>query len=152
MNKLMKFRFYYIFIILLTVYSSCSVKPEPIKYGKDNCNYCKMTITDNRFASELLTNKGKIYKFDEISCMLAFASEQELDSTKINGMYITDYCPNNNLINKNSMIFMLSDSLKSPMGGNVAAFSSKDSLKKYSDKISGKTLTWDEVIKYSIEE
>ena len=148
----MKLKFYYILIVFLTIFSSCNISPEPIKYGKDNCNYCKMTITDNRFASELLTNKGKIYKFDEISCMLAFVSEQELDSTKIEGMYISDYCPNNNLSNKNLMFFMLSDSLKSPMGGNVAAFSNKDSIKKYNEKIQGKNLTWHDVVKYSIEE
>lgn len=132
--------------------SSCSTNPEPIKFGSDNCNYCKMTITDNRFGAELVTNKGKIYKFDEISCMIGFATEEGIESKKIKGMYISDFCGSNQLLDKNKSYFLQSDSLKSPMGGNVATFSNNDSLKIYSQKMSGKTITWDEVVKNSLEE
>lgn len=139
-------------IVCFLIIYSCAVKPEPIKYGKDNCAYCKMTISDSHFGTELITKKGKIYKFDEIGCMLAYAYEQEIDTTKIKTMYISDYCGQNILHDKNSMFFLMSDSLKSPMGGNIASFSNIDSLKNYSSKIFGKIIPWNEVLKNSIEE
>ena len=148
---MIKFKFIFIFHLIYFL-SSCSSKPEPIHYGKDNCNYCKMTISDKHFGAELITNKGKIYKFDEISCLISFANEQELDSSKIKEMYFTDYCSKNLLLNKKTAFYMQSDSLKSPMGGNVATFSDKDSLGYYSAKINGKILTWYEVVKYTNEQ
>ena len=60
---------YGLFFLLLT---SCSTKPEPFAYGKDNCHTCKMGIMDPKFGTELITTKGKIYKFDDVSCMQYF--------------------------------------------------------------------------------
>ena len=65
-----------IYILLMTVlFTSCEVGPEPIRYGEEGCQYCKMTIVDKQHASELVTTKGKVYKFDAIECMINFKSE-----------------------------------------------------------------------------
>ncbi|MBK6827600.1 MAG: hypothetical protein IPG86_12340, partial [Chitinophagaceae bacterium] len=58
-------------IILL----SCSTKPEPFKPGTDNCHFCKMGITDTRFGGELITKKGKMYKFDDLICLARFLNQ-----------------------------------------------------------------------------
>ena len=64
----------YPFLLLLVItLSACSnQKPRAINIGEDNCAYCKMGITDNRFSSELITSKGKVYKFDAVECLAAF--------------------------------------------------------------------------------
>lgn len=57
-------------VVLVSFFTSCStVEPTPIKLNTDNCDYCKMTIADLRFASELITEKGKVYKYDDLSCL-----------------------------------------------------------------------------------
>src|SRR5690606_37339040 len=55
--------------------SSCTPKPEPIEYGSDICHFCKMTIVDQQHAAELVSTKGKVFKFDAIECMLNFEKE-----------------------------------------------------------------------------
>lgn len=57
-------------IISLGIFFSCSPKgPEKINFGKDQCELCKMGIEDPKFATELITEKGRIYKFDDLNCM-----------------------------------------------------------------------------------
>ena len=48
-------------IISLGIFFSCSPKgPEKINFGKDQCELCKMGIEDPKFATELITEKGRI--------------------------------------------------------------------------------------------
>ena len=55
----------FIFGLLTLSLSSCSTAPQPIRIGQDNCDFCKMTISDNRFGAEIITKKGKVYIFDD---------------------------------------------------------------------------------------
>ena len=48
----------------------CEVKPQEIAYGQDACHFCKMTIVDRQHAAELVTVKGKAFKYDAIECMM----------------------------------------------------------------------------------
>jgi len=56
----------------MLLFISCSTKPQPIQYGKDVCDHCKMTIVDQKFGGEIVTKKGKAYKFDDLICMAKF--------------------------------------------------------------------------------
>ena len=71
LNKL-KFILFVSFISFIT---SCTTKPQPIKMG-DACDFCIMGVADNRFGAELITKKGKIYKFDDIHCLIGFIKEK----------------------------------------------------------------------------
>ena len=33
---------------------------------------CKMTLVDKKFGAEVVTKKGKVYKFDDLNCMIKF--------------------------------------------------------------------------------
>ena len=66
-------------VLLFVLISSCSSGPEPLYYKKDSCAFCKMQLIDTKFGAELITEKGKIYKFDDIGCMLDF-EQQNLGS------------------------------------------------------------------------
>ncbi|MGB5288980.1 MAG: hypothetical protein WBN42_10875, partial [Ignavibacteriaceae bacterium] len=64
---MIKNKFSMVFLLpLLFLLASCGSKPEPINYGKDECEFCRMQISDNRYGAELVTDKGKVYKFDSI--------------------------------------------------------------------------------------
>jgi len=58
--------------MLCCLLTACSHEPDPIRYGKDACAHCKMTIMDKRFSAELITAKGKVFKFDAAECMAGF--------------------------------------------------------------------------------
>ena len=111
---------------------SCSTKPEPFKLGLDECSHCRMTIIDPKFGGETITTKGKIFKFDDVNCMLDFLSTGKLAEKEINQNVVVNYEKKDDFINVNSAYFLTSPDFKSPMGSNTAAFVSKESAKKIS--------------------
>lgn len=79
-------------LLLVLGMQACSANgPKPIKYGKDQCVYCKMTISDARFGTQLLTKKGRAYNFDDVSCMIAFSKEGQVGPEDIAHLYVPDY-------------------------------------------------------------
>ncbi|MFL5807903.1 MAG: hypothetical protein ACJ749_00200, partial [Flavisolibacter sp.] len=56
--------------ILVLALNSCSTKPQPFAYGKDVCDDCSMTIMDPKFGGEIITKKGKVFKFDDAHCLV----------------------------------------------------------------------------------
>lgn len=126
---------------------SCSTQPEAIKTGIDNCSFCKMTVSDVRFGAELITKKGKIYKFDDAHCLVNFLQNGEVDSANIAGLYFTDFCNNHSLFNVKEVSLLKSDKLRSPMGGNIAAFSNNDSLLEMQLRFPGSSVNWDSLLK-----
>jgi len=127
--------------------SGCSTHSQPIRIGQDNCDFCKMAITDNRFGAEIVTEKGKIYKFDDAHCILAFLHSKKLTREEIAGLYFTDFSSPHILINVEHAHFLQSPGLKSPMNGNIAAFSHEDSLAQMLPKFYGNKISWEDMQK-----
>lgn len=124
---------------------SCTNKgPEPINFNKDNCDYCKMTLTEENFACELITEKSKVYKFDDIRCMIGFDGENK-DKTKNASFYISDFLAPHALTSNTKLHFVASENIGSPMGGNIAAFTNKDSATVYATKLSVTTIAWEDI-------
>jgi len=129
------------------LFFSCNPGPEPIKVGIDNCAFCKMTISDAKFASELITQKGRIYKFDDLHCLLQFARSPETGAAGIKAYYIADFNDPNPLLPADQAFFLQSDQLKGPMGGNIAAFANEEGLRSAEELFPGKPVSWEEILK-----
>ncbi len=132
-------------IVLLFLLNSCNTGPEPIIVGKDHCDYCKMPYSDNRFGAEVITDKGKVYKFDDEHCLKSFLKEAANNKDKSNSVYFADFSGDHSLVPAKASFFLKSDSLRSPMGGNVAAFANKDSLQIVENNYPGTEVTWDQL-------
>lgn len=130
------------FIFIVVHIYACKPKPEAIKVGKDNCSFCKMTISDSRFGAEAITKKGKIHKYDEIKCLLNDVEKLSLAKENIHSIYFTDFSDKHYLVNSNQAVLLMSAELKSPMGGNVAAFANKKNLLLTQQKIGGVEIVW----------
>lgn len=127
--------------------SSCSTEPEPLRVGKDNCDFCKMTISDQRFGAEIVTKKSKIFKFDDQHCLVSYMKADGFDTENVAGVYFTDFNKPHGLIPVEQAHFLQSPDLKSPMNGNIAAFSHEDSLGNALPKYYGNRITWEEMLK-----
>jgi copper chaperone NosL len=127
------------FLIILT---GCSSGPEPIILGNDQCAFCKMTISDNRFGGELVTRKGRIYKFDDEHCLMNFIGSGEVDKQAIADMYFINFSNPHELIKTDHVLLLKGDLLKGPMNGNIAAFNNEDSMKLAENQFAAKAVTW----------
>jgi copper chaperone NosL len=120
----------------------CNPQPENIDYGIDNCAECRMTIMDSRFGGEIVSKKGKVFKFDDAHCMAAFMERRGVEMKNIHKALLVDYNTKNRFINVDTAVMVLSSKLKSPMGSNAAAFSTKIEAEKKSDELEGKLTDW----------
>lgn len=130
-------------IIVLVLVSCGTDKPKPIKLNSDNCEFCKMTISNGKFASELITAKGRCYKFDDISCMIQYAKSNTTVAYK--SYYVSDYTKDNKLIPAEQCFFLKGGTINSPMRGNTIAFSTKNEATAYQSKLNAELKTWAEI-------
>ena len=100
-----------------------------------------MGVADPKFGSEIITDKGKIYKFDDVGCMIRFMKADGIEKKNISRNLVVNYEKQNDLIDADKAVLIVSESTKSPMGFNIAAFSSKESV----SRIEGKIFSWNEL-------
>lgn len=125
---------------------SCSTGPQPLRPGRDHCDFCKMTITDSRFGTELVTKKGRIFKFDDVHCLLSYLKVDK-DLGGAADVYVARFDGAHELLKVQGALLYASADLRSPMGGNVAAFMDAASLQQFSGQYPGKQVSWKELIK-----
>lgn len=134
-----------IFVVLFLFMAACSTEPEPLQYGKDTCHTCKMTLMDNKFGAEIVTDKGKIYKFDDMSCFLNYYNSGFEPQETFRHLLVTDYSNPGHLINGTDAFYLSSPEIRSPMNGQLASFEAKASMEEFKKQWNGIYLTWGEV-------
>ena len=134
-------------ILLLTIMMSivaCTVEPKKINYGEDACHYCSMTIVDRQHAAEIVTKKGKAFKFDATECMIRHI--QEIDSSTI-ALYLTsDYLNPESLIDAKTASYIISEQIPSPMGAFLSATKLKEGAEQLRMDKGGELYNWGELL------
>ena len=117
--------------------------PRTLTPGPDSCHYCQMTIIDERFTTQLVTEKGKHFIFDDIHCMNAFVQETDNSSLEIAAVYLSDFANPGQYIKPDSAFFLKGDNLRSPMGGNTGTFSNKNSMLETQAILGGESVAFE---------
>lgn len=102
--------------------------PKDIALGKDQCDNCRMTISELGYATELITEKGRAYKFDDIMCMNMYENSNP-DKAKNAKLFVIDY-PTGKFLEKAKATLIKGGSIKSPMGGNTQAYQNRAAAEK----------------------
>ncbi|WGF91614.1 nitrous oxide reductase accessory protein NosL [Aequorivita marisscotiae] len=134
-------------LVILVLFTACTVKPQPINYGSDVCHYCNMTIVDKQHASQMVTAKGKAFKYDAIECMV-HSLQDEFKDTEMAHQLVADFYQPGELINATEASYLVSEQLQSPMGANLSAFKNTENGQKALEEFSGKIYTWKEIQEY----
>lgn len=133
-------------ILLLSLFSCEPAKPETINLNSDNCDNCGMTISNPKFAAVLFTTKGRTYKFDDISCLLVYKRDNKEKAIGA-GLYVSNFLNDNKLLPVEIAVYIKGDNVKSPMGGNIAAFENKESANTYAVDLLAEFTNWDSINK-----
>ena len=132
-------------LLSLIFLMACTVEPQPLVYGKDGCHTCKMTLMDKKFGAEIVTKKGKVYKFDDVNCLMNFYNSGIEPEENISYRLIVDFSNPEKLIDAQQAFYVKSDGIKSPMASSIAAFEKKSDLDRYNKEWRGIILAWGEV-------
>lgn len=136
-----------VFGTLLAFMMSCSSQTEPINYGKDNCGLCKMTIMEKEYACELVTTKGKVFKFDDISCLVKYLKASQTTEVDYAFIVVNNFKNPKSFVDVKKAAFLSGEGFTSPMRGDLAAFSATkdiEAAKKKDPNI--KVFSWKEVL------
>lgn len=130
---------------LIALVSCAPNGPEPIRFNADKCENCKMTISDKRFPAELITKKGRVYKFDDLHCLQRFHAS--FNDVEVKTFLAACYGNSNQLFDATTGWFVIHESVKSPMQGNIAAFANEPEARQFAEKLNAKTINWTELNK-----
>ena len=140
------------FICALFLMACAESGPVPIAFGSDQCADCKMTITEQTYAAELITSTGKAYKFDAPECLFAFYLQDKAEpKDKVGSLWVTNFINPGELIDAHKAFYHHSEHLHSPMGMNVSAYTSKSAREQAAMHFPGEELSYDAVLKLAAD-
>ncbi|MBK9547988.1 MAG: hypothetical protein IPO52_02490 [Gemmatimonadetes bacterium] len=117
---------------------SCAPSTPSMAWDVDNCDFCRMTVSDQRFGAAAITSGGRTLHFDSIECLAAWTDAQPEPPR---GVWIADASAPGTLYPVAELRFHRTATGKSPMGKGFVAVAKAAGPTDWD----GPALTWDEV-------
>jgi copper chaperone NosL len=104
-----------------------------------------MGIIDPKFGNEIITRKGKVYKFDDVICMSRFLKSGTVEEKDITQTVVINFEKQNDFLDIHKSFFVVAPEVRSPMGSNAAAFTNKEAAEKFNQNKTGLVFSWQEL-------
>ncbi len=138
-------------LLLIFIISSCADRQKKINYNSDECDYCRMQISDNRYAAKIVYNNERLYKFDSIECLIGYSLVKNVTESDSVKFFVCDFLNPGSFIYVGKSFFVHNDDFISPMALNIQSFSSQSDREKFVKENGGTEINWDEVVNKVIE-
>jgi copper chaperone NosL len=115
-------------LLLSMVLVSCAgadIRPVDI-YPEDICSSCRMAISDERFAGEIVTVDGDVFKFDDLGCMNTYLARHQEHASS--ARFYKDYLSKEWLSADKAIV--VPTGLFTPMGSGLAAFKDSSEMRQ----------------------
>ena len=132
-----------VWVSFFLAFSACNVAPEAVNYGSDACHFCSMTIVDRQHAAQIVTKKGKAFKFDASECMMNHLKEVNYDEIAL--FLVNDYNTPGEFIDATKATYLISQNIPSPMGEFLTALASIEAAERVKSEQQGELLTWNQL-------
>ena len=129
-------------LMALALVAGCSAGPPAIAWGTDNCDFCRMTITDERYAAAAITATGRTVRFDAIECLAGWVAAQEKPPRSL---WVTDISHPGGLIPVAEAHFYRGTGSHSPMGGGLVATAAGTDSSGTGAALGAGPLSWEDV-------
>jgi copper chaperone NosL len=135
----------FIFLALCSLTSACGkTEPQPVELApEDMCSFCRMAISEKRFAAELITQDGDTYKFDDIGCLLDFNRGREVTQS-IAASFVVDF-ETQEWVRGEEAYYLRSAELKTPMSHGIVAFKDLGRAEAAAKKYQGSPIRFSEL-------
>lgn len=108
---------------------SSEVKPIDI-FAEDNCAQCRMAVSDERFASEIINDVGDVMKFDDLGCFLKWRTQHP--DTRIVATFVKEYDTRQWIPYERAVI--IETDIDTPMGSGKVAFADATRARAFQKK------------------
>ncbi len=134
-------------LLFCTLVACNSPEPRSLNFGLDQCASCRMNIEDRRYGAQAVLRTGKQVVFDSPECLFGwYLGRDEQARDNIHSMWVTDYTKPGTFIRADDAYYVQGDAWTSPMGLNVAAFSSANRRDSAIRVSAGEPLTYHSVL------
>jgi copper chaperone NosL len=131
---------------LLPVVGCRAEGPRAIRVGEEECAHCRMRISQEAFAAQLRSDRGRTWVFDSIECMVGWAQEAvELPEERVAGWWVTDFEAPGTWLEAARAVYLRSEHLRSPMGLGLSAYADASAARAQQGAHGGDVLDWTEV-------
>ena len=127
---------------VLLLAAACDRGPQDIRIGQQECDHCRMMISQEQFAAQLITQQGRQYAFDAIECMAAYVDGSAGRELEIHSLWVPDFQGPGNWISAESAWYLQSDGLRSPMALNFSAYTDESSARRQQAEFGGQVIRW----------
>lgn len=128
-------------------------QPRPTQFGVDVCPYCSMTVSDLRFAAQVVTPTGLIHNYDAIECLADHLNGHGPQPPTVEEVYLADYPASTrddvSYLSAAAAVVLFHPRLRTPMGGGLAAFPDEVAATSFAQSArlsNAELLTWEQVL------
>jgi copper chaperone NosL len=134
-----------ILLVVCCLFSACGKsEPQPLELvPEDMCSFCRMAISDKRFAAELVTGDGDTLKFDDIGCMLDYIKSNQ-NAQRITASFVADF-ETREWVRGEAAFFARSAEFKTPMSHGIVAFKDLGRAEAAAKKNQGRPMQFSEL-------
>ncbi|HKZ79269.1 MAG TPA: nitrous oxide reductase accessory protein NosL [Pyrinomonadaceae bacterium] len=119
--------------------------PEPVAIApEDMCSFCKMAISEKRYAAEFIDSDGQTFKFDDIGCMIDFIRARN-NAIKVSAQFVVDF-DNKQWVNAAEAYYVHTPEIKTPMGGDTIAFKEEAKAQRAAAEYRGRLLRYNDLL------
>lgn len=126
-------------LLAMLVLACGGTTPRAIALGEDACAYCRMEVTDARFAAQAVTRTGRVHVFDSVDCLAGYA--RSTDAGTLAGLWVTDAEQPGRFVPAESAGYLRGSALRGPMGATVA-FASPEAARAAQARFGGTLADW----------
>lgn len=114
--------------LILMLAAGCGGGIRPVEiFPEDTCDVCRMAVSDQRFASEIIEDDGTVHKFDDLGCLQKFRAKG--GGMKIAALYVKDYDTGAWIAYEKSTI--VETGIATPMASGRVAFAAADRARAF---------------------
>ena len=132
----------------MIVLASCRPGVKPIDYALDKCDHCHMSIVDKQFGCEIVSQKGKVFKFDAVECMVNYIHVTNMDEASLAHIVTNTLDKPAELLDAKSAVYLVSENMPSPMGMDINPFFGPENASKHQSENGGVIYSWVQLQKY----
>jgi len=121
---------------------ACGQSAVEIRFGQAECAHCRMNVVDKQYAAAITTVKGRQYVFDDLACMVQHVHSGSVAEDQVAAWYVCDHSAPGTLIDATTAFYLHGPAFRSPMRGDMAAFSTATARDERKSEGATEELDW----------
>ncbi len=124
--------------------------PPEIQYGLEECGYCRMIVSEEKFAAAIVDAAGAATSFDDVGCLIEHLRERLASPEKPAGgastesIWVHDHAAGGWIVAQSAW-FVHDQRVTTPMGYGLLAFASRQQAEAYASERAATVETWGRV-------